>query len=111
MSGIIKNYAGIEISLNNVSQLFSWEILSQWLPEFIFGFLLLITLRFFRHCLVLPGIMFLTVVSFYLFLGITGISLDEARGMGLLMEKIALLRSFILLVIITHLELIIVLKF
>ena len=88
VSGIIKNYAGIEISLNNVSQLFSWEILSQWLPEFIFGFLLLITLRFFRHCLVLPGIMFLTVVSFYLFLGITGISLDEARGMGLLMEPI-----------------------
>ena len=88
VSGIIRNYAGIEVSLNNFGQLFSWEILSHWLPEFIFAFLLLITLRFVRHCLVLPGIMFLTVVSFYLFLGITGISIDEARVMGLLMQPI-----------------------
>ncbi|MDJ0580252.1 SulP family inorganic anion transporter [Crocosphaera sp.] len=88
VSGIIRNYAGIELSLNDFSQLFSWEILSHWLPEFIFAFLLLITLRFVRHCLVLPAIMFLTVVAFYLFLGITGISIDEARVMGLLMQPI-----------------------
>ena len=88
VSGIIRNYSGSELSLINLSQLFSWEILSHWLPEFIFAFLLLITLRFVRHCLVLPGIMFLTVFLFYLFLGITGISIEEARVMGLLMEPI-----------------------
>ncbi|MGK7957340.1 MAG: SulP family inorganic anion transporter, partial [Crocosphaera sp.] len=88
VSGIIKTYAGIEVSVNHLRQLFSWESLAHWLPEFIFAFLLVIILRFCRHFLVLPCIIVLTVISFYLFLGITGISLDEARVMGLLMQPI-----------------------
>ncbi|MDJ0845852.1 SulP family inorganic anion transporter [Crocosphaera sp.] len=88
IAGIIDNYTGIKVSFDNLSHLFSWEILIHWFPEFFFALSLVIILRFYRHFLLLPCLIFLTVILFYLFLSITGISLDEARGMGLLMEPI-----------------------
>ena len=34
---VIKNYAGLEISFNNLGELFSRDILFLWIPEFIFA--------------------------------------------------------------------------
>ena len=88
VASIIKNSAGIEVSLKNFIELFSWDILQQWIPEFSLGFLLLISVRFFRNFLILPSFILLTIIIFYVFLGITGLSLEDAREIGLLMEPI-----------------------
>ncbi len=88
VAGIINNYSGIKVSFNNLPILFSWDSLQHWIPEFIFAILLVVILRYVRHFLALPSIIFLTVFVFYLFLGITGVSIEEARAIGLLMEPL-----------------------
>ncbi|MGK7939320.1 MAG: SLC26A/SulP transporter family protein [Crocosphaera sp.] len=86
VASIIKNSAGIEVSFNNFLELFSWEILTQWLPEFSLALFLLLIVRFYRSFFILPSFILLTILVFYLFLGITGLSIEDAREVGLLME-------------------------
>jgi len=75
----------IPLSLENSSAFFQPEILMRWLPAVGFGLFLLFASKRFQHHLMLPGLIVTGILAFHLVLGISGISLEDAQSMGLLL--------------------------
>ena len=61
-----------------------------WLPALIVGVLATILLRTWKHVAALPLTLAFGIVLFYVLLRAAGLSIDQARGMGLLLPRAAL---------------------
>jgi SulP family sulfate permease len=75
------------LSLTDYEPLRDPDLLVKWLPGLIFAVVLLLLLRFFDHVLIVPGMLLVTVVVFYLVLGLTGTSISEATDQGWLIKS------------------------
>ncbi len=84
--GAIEVMAGQTLSLEALRSLTQPEMLLRWLPGTIFAIIVLIILRKINHFLVWPGIILSAVILFYAGLWASGISIDQARSMGLLLQ-------------------------
>jgi SulP family sulfate permease len=72
-------------SLAKLDILFKSEKLLFWIPGIVFGTLVLITSRRFRHFLAYPALLVGTIIIFYISMWISGFSTNEMREMGLLL--------------------------
>ena len=80
--GVLVN---IPLSFANASKFFEASALWNWLPGILFGLILLLVLRRFSHFLILPGSVILAMVLFYVFLAVSGISIEQAGANGWLL--------------------------
>ncbi len=72
-------------SLTDFGMLFTLENLWLWLPGVLFGAIALIASRRLNHILTYPALLAGAVLIFYLVIGLSGHSLNEARSMGWLL--------------------------
>lgn len=77
--------ADIPLSPASASKFFEAPVLWNWLPGILFGLALLLVLRRFNHFLILPGSVVLAMALFYVFLFISGISMEQAGTNGWLL--------------------------
>jgi SulP family sulfate permease len=75
----------LRLTVSNLPNLLTSEQIIRWLPALIFATVLLIALRKIQHFFTLPGLLICMLLIFYLVLSVTGISLDRASEMGLLL--------------------------
>lgn len=87
VKGAIGIMAGFKPAFSQASLLFQPEVLLKWLPGFIFALLLFGALRRFRHFLVMPAMILGAIALFYLLLFLSGASVSEAVGRGLLLPR------------------------
>lgn len=71
--------------LANLPLFFSPSVLWNWLPGILFGLALLLVLRRFSHFLILPSAVILAMLLFYVFLFVSGISVEQAGANGWLL--------------------------
>ena len=82
IKGAVAIMADISLNLQSMSQLFDGSTLYHWLPGALFGIVLLLVQKRFRHFLVMPGMILATLLLFYAVLAISQTSLSEARELG-----------------------------
>jgi SulP family sulfate permease len=81
--------AGFPLTLSNLSALLQPDQLILWLPGVLLALLLLFGLRRANHFLTMPGILIVVIILFYLGLLVTGTSIDDAIGRGLLLGEMS----------------------
>ena len=84
-SGSISLMSDLPLRFASMSALFTPPALVKWVPGVAFGVVLFLTLRRFRHFLVVPGMLVGAIALFYLVLLITGTPVSEASAQGLLL--------------------------
>lgn len=77
--------ADIPQTFANIPMFFAPSALWNWLPGILFGFALLLILRRFNHFLITPGAVVAAIVLFYLYLTVSGISIEQAGANGSLL--------------------------
>ncbi|HSL46905.1 MAG TPA: SulP family inorganic anion transporter [Anaerolineales bacterium] len=75
----------LPLSLLNLPQIFSADMLVIWIPGIIFAIALLVMLRRSTHFLITPGVVLLATLLFYVFLFAANISVAEASARGWLL--------------------------
>ena len=85
-SGALKTMNGVALSLANLPKFYTSEGLVRWLPGVIFGVVLLLLVRRFKHYLITPLAILGAVLLFYLILWISGVSIEQATQLGLLFK-------------------------
>jgi len=98
-SGSFSVMTDMSITMDNFTDLFRTEVLVHWLPGFVFALALLLILRRSSHSLIIPGMLALSISSFYIALAALGISTVEAAKLGWLLgpfEQDALFRPLTL---------------
>jgi SulP family sulfate permease len=81
--------ADCSLTLSNIPALLRPDQLILWIPGFLFALILFFGLRHINHFLAMPGIMIGAIVLFYLVLLVTGTSIDDAVGRGLLLGEVS----------------------
>ncbi len=87
--GSIEVMTGITMNLQTINRLIETSTLALWLPGVIYAFTLFFLLRRFNHFLILPSSLLLAVGLYYAAISIAGISLEEARSIGMIYEPFA----------------------
>lgn len=82
--GALGTMTNIPLTLAALPQYAESGHLLQWVPGVLFGLILFVGVRAFRHSLTLPGLLLPGFVVFYGVLLLTGTSLDDATRLGLL---------------------------
>ncbi|MBL8063518.1 MAG: SLC26A/SulP transporter family protein [Anaerolineales bacterium] len=77
--------ADIPQKLANIPMFFAPSVLWNWLPGILFGLALLFILRRFNHFLITPGAVIAGAALFYLYLAVSGISIEQAGANGWLL--------------------------
>lgn len=85
--GAIEVMAGQTLSIQALLNLLQTQMLVRWLPGTIFAIIVLVVLRKVNHFLVWPGIILTAVLLFYGSLIAAGISIEQARSLGLLLPQ------------------------
>jgi SulP family sulfate permease len=75
----------LPLTLANLPQFFTPDILWRWLPGVLFGFTLLLAQRRYTHFLITPGAVIAAIIAFYLFLFFSGIPVKQAGADGWLL--------------------------
>jgi SulP family sulfate permease len=81
--------AGAPLTLANLPRLFQPDALMLWAPGVLFALVLFSGLRRFHHFLTMPAILVVTFGLFYLALLLTGTSVSDAIGRGLLLGEVS----------------------
>ncbi|HLO17600.1 MAG TPA: SulP family inorganic anion transporter [Anaerolineales bacterium] len=76
---------GTTPSITNLGILFKAKNLLLWVPGILFGTLVLISSRRFKHFLAYPALLVGTIVVFYISMGIGGFNINQMHEMGLLL--------------------------
>ena len=86
---LVKGAVGVMVDIPQrlayIPTFFSPSALWNWLPGILFGLGLLLVLRRFSHFLILPGSVILAMILFYVFLFVSGISIEQAGANGWLL--------------------------
>ncbi|MFC1997809.1 SulP family inorganic anion transporter [Chloroflexota bacterium] len=85
VTGSINMMTGITPTISGLSVLFQVESLLLWLPGLVFAGILLVILNRYNHFLLLPGLVFGAILSFYLFIWLSGSSIAEVSAQGWLL--------------------------
>ena len=86
LTGALKTMNGIPLTLANMGKFVQPEPLVRWMPGVIFGIILLLLVRRFKHYLITPLMIIGGVLLFYLLLWLTGTSIEQATDLGLLFQ-------------------------
>lgn len=84
-TGALGVMVGRPIGARELPTLFGGTDLAHWLPGVVFGAVLLIVLRRFRHFLIMPVALILATAAFYAWLGFSGRSIAQAFDGGWLL--------------------------
>lgn len=87
--GSLEVMLGQSLSLAALPSLFTAEALFHWVPGAVFAVAVLLILRKYNHFLIWPGIVFGGVLLFYGLVFARGMTLDQARAAGMLMQPFA----------------------
>jgi len=80
--GSFRVVSGEILTLANLRHLFASGLIMTWIPCAIFGTIAYLGVRFTRHFLILPVLVFLSIVIFYGWMGLGHHTLEEARNSG-----------------------------
>lgn len=73
------------MNLAGLPGLFSGDLYLRWLPALIFSIILVIVSRRIRHFAMLPGLVLVGVIVFYIMEGLSGRGFDQTRALGVLL--------------------------
>ena len=82
IKGAINSMTERSLKFSNVPLFLQVQILIKWLPGVIFGIVLLLILRRYKHFLIMPALFLTAIGLFYLTLRLTGTSVAEAGSQG-----------------------------
>jgi SulP family sulfate permease len=82
VTGSFRVISGEPFSLVGVKEMIYSGLIAQWIPCAAFGIIAYFAVRFFRHYLTLPALVFLSLVGFYAWLSFNHHSPGEARAHG-----------------------------
>lgn len=88
VSGAFHSVSGLDLHHFAISELFQPNVLLQLVPAFIFAVVMFALPQRIDHVLVIPGIIAIAIVLFYLGLAITGTPIAQAQTQGLLLQKL-----------------------
>jgi SulP family sulfate permease len=83
--GGIKLMIGISFDFSQIPRLFHYAVVVKWLPGVILAIVLLVSMRRYRHFLIMPVFLMGAIGLFYLLLLLTNTSIAEARAEGWLL--------------------------
>jgi len=86
--GALELMLGQSLSLSVFATLFQPDLLLRWLPGVVFAVTSLFLLRRYNHFLLWPALVFSGIALFYLLITLLGLSMDEARSSGILMQPL-----------------------
>lgn len=86
--GALELMLGQSLSLSALASLFQSDVLLRWLPGVLFAASTLFLLRRFNHFLLWPALVFSGIALFYVLIFALGLSMDEARASGILMQPL-----------------------
>lgn len=89
VSGSVQITTDISLTFTNLSTLVQGDSLLHWGAAFVVALILLIISSRYQHYLVMPGTLLGLIALFYSTVWLTGISLEEAREQGWLLETFA----------------------
>ena len=89
VKGAIGIMAEIPLSPYGIPALFQNGVLMKWLPGVLFAFVLFIAQRRLKHFLVMPILILLGIVLFYIILFATHTSITDAAKLGWLMPRLS----------------------
>ena len=84
--GSLEGTLGQPLGLDVLSSLFDTEMVLRWAPVTIFAVVVLLILRRFNHFLIWPAVVLGGVALFYALIFAQGLSIEQARAAGLLLE-------------------------
>jgi len=85
-SGAMKTMNGIPLKMANLGQFSQSDALLRWAPGVIFGLVLLLLVRRFKHYLITPLMILGAILLFYTILWATGTTIEQATQLGLLFK-------------------------
>jgi sulfate permease, SulP family len=85
VQGGIGVMADVSLSLAQLPALVQPAAMARWAPGLLFAVVLLAMLRRFSHLLIVPAMLFASIGLFYVFLGVTHLSMAEAEAQGWLL--------------------------
>jgi len=88
VSGAFHSVSGLDLHHFTISELFQPHVLLQLVPALIFAVVMFALPQRIDHVLVIPGIIAIAIVLFYLGLAITGTPIAQAQTQGLLLQKL-----------------------
>lgn len=89
IKGAFSVMAGISLEVANLPRLIEASNVVKWLPGVIFGAIVALWMRRRNHISVLPTAFFLSIVLFYVGLGVSGTSFSQAVALGWLNDASA----------------------
>jgi SulP family sulfate permease len=84
--GAFEGMTGLPLGLSAIPALFQADMLMRWLPGLLFAVGVLLILRSVSHFLVWPAIVVGGILLFYGIIAGLGLSIEEARAQGMLMQ-------------------------
>lgn len=75
----------LELSFANISASFNGDIFYRWFPGLVFAILLLVLSRNFKHFLLIPGMLLVSIILFYAFFFNQGLSYSDIEDSGYLL--------------------------
>jgi SulP family sulfate permease len=82
LTGSFRVISGETFSFLNLREMMETGRFAAWIPCAVFGTVAYLAVRFTRHYLTLPALVFCSMLAFYLWLGLSHYSLDAARTNG-----------------------------
>lgn len=89
IGGGFKVTTDIPFAFSSLPALFTLELLILWLPGLVYALVLFYLLHRYANFLILPGSLVVVVLLYYVILWVAGISVAEARDMGMLYQPFA----------------------
>lgn len=86
--GAIGVMTSITPNLNQLLTLVQPATLLRWLPGVIFALILFVATRRFKHAFLMPALLFVGIIVFYVALFANGVSIDQARAQGWLIGSL-----------------------
>jgi SulP family sulfate permease len=80
--GAIEVLSGVRLSVSDLSELGRSEVAAKWVSGVVFGVLLYLAVRRYRHYLTLPALLLAGAIAFYLCVVVTGHTVGEAESEG-----------------------------
>ena len=88
VQGALHSIEGLDLHHLTLSALFQPNVLLQWVPALIFAVVMFVLPQLVEHFLVIPGILAVAVILFYVVLAVTGTSIEQAVDRSLLLQPL-----------------------
>jgi SulP family sulfate permease len=86
--GAISVMADVSFEITDPSPILKSDVLVKWLPGLVFALVLMVLLRRYKSPLIVPGMLVIGILVFYIVLGLAHTSTDEATADGWLLDAL-----------------------